>query len=98
MTNISACKSEHLQQRGWTLQEHVFSPRVLTFNSYRMRWGCASEHYADDQGGEPYVDRQLDVQRITSEFSERSVPLSEDEKIMIYLEWKKLYWNTLGEA
>ncbi|KAH8812521.1 heterokaryon incompatibility protein-domain-containing protein [Xylogone sp. PMI_703] len=34
---------EALHRRGWTLQEHILSRRVLLFTEYEMLWQCATE-------------------------------------------------------
>ena len=39
--------SEPLNTRAWTLQEDVLSPRVLAYDSYRIRWQCKTVYDAD---------------------------------------------------
>jgi hypothetical protein len=39
--------SEPLNKRAWALQEDILSPRVVTYDSYRIRWQCRTGHYAD---------------------------------------------------
>ena len=89
--NFGAEKSGPLDQCRWALQEQMLSPRVVAFDSYRMQWECASENYADDQGGEVYVGRHsLDMQKVTIDSSKRSLLYSEQEKFSIYLEWERI--------
>lgn len=39
----------HLQKRGWTLQEGLLSPRILSFGAKQLSWECTSI-YADEAG------------------------------------------------
>jgi hypothetical protein len=42
---------EPLNQRAWTLQERMLSPRVLSFGSRQLMWECQTARYTD--GGDP---------------------------------------------
>jgi hypothetical protein len=44
---------EPIDRRGWTLQEHILSRRILRFGSKQTTWKCQSEHYSLDGGGSP---------------------------------------------
>jgi hypothetical protein len=44
---------EPIDRRGWTLQEHILSRRILRFGSKQTTWKCLSEHYSLDGGGSP---------------------------------------------
>ena len=61
--------SEPLNTRAWALQEDVLSPRVLTYDSYRIRWQCKSTYDAD---GGKIDDLGLDYNQ-----NQKLVPLSE---------------------
>jgi Heterokaryon incompatibility protein (HET) len=38
---------EHTEQRGWTLQERLLSPRKIFIGSKRMLWECRSKRYLE---------------------------------------------------
>lgn len=61
--------SEPLNTRAWALQEDILSPRLLAYDSYRMRWQCKTTYYTD--GGKT-SDLGLDLNLI-----EKLVPSSE---------------------
>jgi hypothetical protein len=47
-------RSDGIEQRAWTLQERVLSPRVLFYGSQRTTWQCSSKSHGDggnDNGG-----------------------------------------------
>jgi hypothetical protein len=44
---------EPIDRRGWTLQEHILSRRILRFGSKQTTWKCLNEHYSLDGGGSP---------------------------------------------
>ncbi|KAL5354459.1 hypothetical protein ACLOAV_000548 [Pseudogymnoascus australis] len=52
--------SEPLSTRAWALQEDILSPRVLVYDSYRIRWQCKTTYYAD---GGKVDDLGLDLNR-----------------------------------
>ena len=53
---------EPINARGWTLQEHLLPPRILVYDTYRLRWECQSTILSD--GGAPNLLRTLDFGRI----------------------------------
>jgi hypothetical protein len=52
-----AALSEPIQSRGWTMQEHLLSPRVLVFGSRQLRWVCESFQHTD--GGRDHHNMTL---------------------------------------
>lgn len=46
-----------IQQRGWTLQEDLLSPRTLAYSKRRMVWECPT--HAIDEGGRTILREQL---------------------------------------
>ena len=40
-------KEEPLNTRGWTLQEHLLSPRLLIYGSWQLRWVCKTLQASD---------------------------------------------------
>jgi hypothetical protein len=36
-----------LHQRGWTLQESLLSPRIISYGSRQMWWECRTKHYSE---------------------------------------------------
>ena len=38
---------EPLHQRGWTLQESLLSPRILSYGANEMRWECKTTNYSE---------------------------------------------------
>ncbi|KAE9369875.1 HET-domain-containing protein, partial [Stipitochalara longipes BDJ] len=40
-------KMEPLHQRGWTLQESLLSPRILSYGSNEMRWECKTTNCSE---------------------------------------------------
>jgi hypothetical protein len=80
---------EPIDRRGWTMQEHILSRRVLRFGSKQTTWKCLSRHYSLDGGGSPHpmnedvalaiheVHRRTEVQSRMKEFDglNRSVVL-----------------------
>ncbi|KAK3984705.1 heterokaryon incompatibility protein-domain-containing protein [Cladorrhinum sp. PSN332] len=55
--------NEPINQRGWTLQEHLLPPRLLIYDSYRLRWECQSRQYSN--GGASNLLRRVDFGRIS---------------------------------
>ncbi|CAN9469871.1 unnamed protein product [Alternaria alternata] len=55
---------EPLNQRAWTLQERVLSPRVLSFGSYQLAWECQTARYTD--GGNPRSVYDMGINRLES--------------------------------
>jgi hypothetical protein len=65
---------EPIDSRGWTMQEHILSRRLLRFGSKQTTWKCLSEYYNIDGGASPHpynkdpnfsideVHRQIEVQ------------------------------------
>jgi hypothetical protein len=58
-------KMEPLHQRGWTLQESLLSPRILSYGANEMRWECKTTNYSEagshlqDQGSFPGLPKPL---------------------------------------
>jgi hypothetical protein len=40
-------KMEPLHQRGWTLQESLLSPRILSYGANEMQWECKTTNYSE---------------------------------------------------
>jgi hypothetical protein len=40
-------KMEPLHQRGWTLQEGLLSPRILSYGANEMQWECKTTNYSE---------------------------------------------------
>ncbi|KAH8663708.1 heterokaryon incompatibility protein-domain-containing protein [Tricladium varicosporioides] len=64
--------SEPLNTRAWALQEDILSPRVLAYDSYRIRWQCKTTSYAD---GGKINDLVLDLNQ-----TQKLVPFGEVKK------------------
>ncbi|KAK0712081.1 heterokaryon incompatibility protein-domain-containing protein [Lasiosphaeris hirsuta] len=60
---------EPINQRAWTLQEHLLPPRLLIYDSYRLRWECQGKRASD--GGAPNLLRTLDFGRIPQSLREK---------------------------
>ena len=54
---------EPLNTRGWTLQEHLLSPRLLIYGSWQLRWVCRTLQASD---GGPDVVYPRSFERLTS--------------------------------
>jgi hypothetical protein len=58
-------KMEPLHQRGWTLQESLLSPRILSYGANEMRWECRTTNYGEagslllDQGSFPGLPKPI---------------------------------------
>ncbi|KAK3362568.1 heterokaryon incompatibility protein-domain-containing protein [Lasiosphaeria hispida] len=62
---------EPINQRAWTLQEHLLPPRLLIYDSYRLRWECQGKQASD--GGAPNLLRTLDFGRIPASLREKAL-------------------------
>jgi hypothetical protein len=47
-------KQDTINSRGWTLQEHLLSPRLLVYGAWQMRWVCRATQRADGGPGGVY--------------------------------------------
>jgi len=69
--------SDPIQSRGWTLQEHLLSPRAIVYGSRQLRWICESCQFTD--GGRANKDLVLPFPLISvherSMFESRFTPL-----------------------
>lgn len=58
-------KMEPLYQRGWTLQESLLSPRILSYGAQEMSWECKTTHSSEagvllqDQGSFPGLPKPI---------------------------------------
>ncbi|KAI0109116.1 heterokaryon incompatibility protein-domain-containing protein [Nemania sp. FL0031] len=55
-------KNNVWRTRGWTLQEELLSPRVLSFDSGALQWGCS---LTSSSGRHPYFSQQTDFDAST---------------------------------
>ncbi|KAJ8508759.1 hypothetical protein ONZ45_g9000 [Pleurotus djamor] len=62
---------EPINKRAWTLQEHLLPPRLLIYDSYRLRWECQSHMYAD--GGSQILLRSVNIGRISKSLRDRAL-------------------------
>ena len=46
-------EKDPIASRGWTLQEHLLSPRLIEFSNHQVRWRCVKTH--GYTGGRPRV-------------------------------------------
>ncbi|KAF4625089.1 hypothetical protein G7Y89_g13080 [Cudoniella acicularis] len=56
--------SEPINQRGWTLQERLLSPRVLIYGSHQLMWQCQTSQLSHGGVGRKFYDsgsERLDV-------------------------------------
>jgi hypothetical protein len=49
---------EPIDERGWTMQEHILSRRLLRFGSKQTTWKCLCKHYSIDGGGSPHSENK----------------------------------------
>jgi len=58
-------KTDPLHRRGWTLQESLLSPRILSYGANEMWWECKTTHYSEagsllqDQGSFPGLPKPI---------------------------------------
>lgn len=85
-------ESEPINKRGWTLQENVLSPRVLTFDSYRLRWECKRHRCTDNRAMREQLESSNTplMKRIQFADDQDYGLLSEEKRMSILQEWREL--------
>lgn len=66
---------ESVHYRGWTMQEHLLSNRILTYGRFGLRWSCRTKSWFDG----PWVEGQVD-----ENFTARTSARGEDDL------WKRI--------
>lgn len=56
--NLADTEPEPIQERGWTLQEDLLSPRALSYSAHCMTWECAT-HRIDEGGTVTLPDQSI---------------------------------------
>ena len=80
--HLTYTESDHpVENRAWTLEEKVLSPRVLVYSATHLRWLCDSGQYSDGGAQENFMDYKaaryrlpLKEREIVSHPSENNVP------------------------
>ncbi|KAF2821973.1 HET-domain-containing protein, partial [Ophiobolus disseminans] len=82
---------EHIHTRGWTLQEHLLSPRLLIYSTSSLAWQCRSRKYTDVPLSAPIHDAGLN--EFFSSFAKQfyAVEITEEDAIVAWLRIIEVY-------
>lgn len=66
-------QEEPINERAWTLQEYLLSPRILIYGSWQLRWVCRTEQGSN--GGPSGVYHQSLEKLAAKLYSDKTIPL-----------------------